>query len=288
MKKLKEHLYGTLLGNIIVLVVILSCVYGLIFLIRKYNNPFLDSTTPVSDSADTIKDNCNVAGINIHGTIMTYTPKHAENDTNFDYDITASEDIIYSINQANANPNIKSILVEIDSSGGYPVAGEEMANVIKNSEKPVIGLIRENGASAAYWAISGADKIFASKNSNVGSIGVTQSYLTNLKKNNKDGYEYQQLSVGKFKDAGSSDKPLTQEEKNLFVRDLNIIYQNFIEAVSVNRNIPIEKVKSFADGSTMLGEKAKELGMIDEIGGINEVENYLEKTIGEKPEICWE
>lgn len=234
------------------------------------------------------ENNCNVAGVNIHGTIMTYAPKHAEGDTEYDYDITTSEDIIYSINQANANPDVKSIVVEIDSNGGYPVAGEEMANAIKNSEKPVVGLIREMGASAAYWAISGADKIFASKNSNVGSIGVTQSYLTNLKKNNKDGYEYQQLSVGKFKDAGSSNKPLTQEEKKIFVRDLNIIYQNFMEVVSENRNISIEEVRKFADGSTVLGEKAKDLGMIDEIGGINEVENYLEGIIGEKPEICWE
>ena len=60
-----------------------------------------------------------------------------------------------------------------------------------------------------------------------------------------------------------------------------------MEDISQNRKIPIEKVKSFADGSTVLGEKQKELGLIDEIGGINEVETYLEETMGEKPEICW-
>jgi len=81
--------------------------------------------------------------------------------------------------------------------------------------------------------------------------------------------------VGKYKDSGSPDKALTSEEKDLFLRDVNIIYQNFIKAVSDNRKLPIEKVKSFADGSTVLGEKAKELGLIDEIGGINEVEKYL-------------
>lgn len=247
-----------------------------------------DSSDTTGDSTtDTTNENCTVTGINLHGTIMTYIPNHAENDSFFDYDATASEDVIWTIKKANENEKIKAILVEVDSPGGYPVAGEEISNAIKNSDKPVVGLIRQMGASAAYWAISSADKIFASKNSDVGSIGVTQSYLSNVKKNNKDGYTFEQLSAGKFKDSGSADKPLTTEERALFIRDINIVYENFMEDISQNRKIPIEKVKSFADGSTVLGIKAKELGLIDEIGGINEVEKYLEETIGEKPEICW-
>jgi protease-4 len=71
------------------------------------------------------------------------------------------------------------------------------------------------------------------------------------------------------------------------MRDVNIIYQNFIKDVAQNRNIPIDKVSSMADGATVLGLKGKELGLIDEIGGLPEVEQYLEKTTGEKPEICW-
>jgi protease-4 len=151
-----------------------------------------------------------------------------------------------------------------------------------------VGLIRETGASAAYWAISSADKIFASKNSDVGSIGVTMSYLSNVEKNKKDGYTFEQVSIGKYKDSGYPNKPLTSEEKALFLRDSNIIYENFVKAVSQNRKIPINKVKGFADGSTVLGEKAKSLSLINEIGGIDEVEKYLEEVIGEKPEICWQ
>lgn len=234
------------------------------------------------------EEDCNITGINIHGTIMTYIPEHAEGDTNFDYDTVASENILYSIKQANNNPDIKAIVVEIDSTGGYPVAGEEISKAIENSEKPILGFIRQSGASAAYWAVSGADRIWASQNSDIGSIGVTQSYLNNTEKNKIDGYTYEQLNAGKFKDTGSPDKALTKEEKNLLMRDVNIIYQNFMEAVSINRNIPLEEVKKIADGSLMLGEIAKELGLIDEIGGITEVENYLEEQLGEKPNICWE
>src|SRR3989344_4209675 len=150
-----------------------------------------DSTT------DTANENCSVTGINLHGTLLTYIPNHSDSDSFFDLDVTASEDVVWTIKQANEDEKIKAILVEVDSSGGYPVSGEEINNAIKNSDKPVVGLIRQTGASAAYWAISSADKIFASKNSDVGSIGVTQSYLSNVKKNNKDGYTFEQLSAGK-------------------------------------------------------------------------------------------
>jgi len=168
------------------------------------------------------------------------------------------------------------------------VAGEEIANAIKNSDKPVVAYIREMGASSAYWAISSASKIFASENSNVGDIGITSSYLSDAGKNAKDGLTYEQLSAGKFKDAGNTDKPLTAEERALFMRDVNIVYQNFIKDVAQNRNIPIDKVSSMADGATVLGLKGKELGLIDVIGGLPEVEQYLGKIINEKPDICWQ
>jgi protease-4 len=168
-----------------------------------------------------------------------------------------------------------------------PVAGEEIANAIKQSEKPVIAVIRQTGASAAYLAISSSDKIFASKNSDVGGIGVTSSYLSNTIKNQQDGYTYEQLTAGKYKDSGNPDKPLTVEEKKLFLRDINIVYENFIEAVSQNRNMPLEKVRALADGSTMLGEEAMKQGLIDEIGDMDEAQAYITKTIGEKSDICW-
>ncbi len=290
--KFKKWSEVNFLGYLIVSIVKVICIF-ILFILLYYLlfiiGPFKDeSSSSVSDS--TVNNNCNVAGINLHGSLVTYIPLHSENDSSsdFNYDTVSSENIVQAISQANDNENIKAIILEINSSGGSPVASEEIAEAVKNSGKPVVGLIRQIGASGAYWAVSTADKIFASKNSDIGSIGVTSSYLSNVRKNNKDGYTYEQLSAGKFKDSGSVDKPLTKEEKVLFMRDINIIYQNFIEAVSQNRNIPIEKVKNFSDGSTFLGEKAKEFGLIDEIGSLPEVESYIQETTGVKPEICWQ
>jgi len=246
--------------------------------------------TPIVATSGEYSDedyDCSVIGINLHGTLWTYIPPQNEDDIFTDNDIVASEDINYLIRQANEDDDIKAILIEADSHGGLPVAGEEVANALKNSTKPTVAVIRQSGLSAAYWAVSGADYIFASRNSDVGSIGVTSSYLANVGKNQKDGNDYVELSSGKYKDAGDPDRPLTEEERQLFLRDIKIVHQNFVADVASNRDIPLADIQKIADGSSVLGDRAKELRLIDDIGGIREAEKYLEGIIGEKPEVCW-
>ena len=165
-------------------------------------------------------------------------------------------------------------------------AAEEITSALKDAGKPTVAVIRDNGDSAAYQVASGCGQIFASIDSSVGSIGVTMSYLDNASKNQSDGLTYNQLSQGKFKDAGSSDKPLTDEERQLFMRDVNIMYDNFIKTIATNRHMSIDAVKNLADGSAMLGQAARDSGLIDQIGGVNEAKNYISKKIGKEAVIC--
>ena len=129
--------------------------------------------------------------------------------------------------------------------------------------------------------------MFASANSDVGSIGVTMSYVDASKQNQEQGLTYNQLSSGKFKDSGNPDKALTDEERQLMMRDLNIVYDNFVKAVAANRNLAVETVRVLADGSTMMGSMALENKLIDKIGGFTEATQYLKETIGAEPVICW-
>jgi len=231
---------------------------------------------------------CNTTGIELHGELLTYIPSSDLDDDGLPLgDQTASENIIFAIQEAENDIDVKAIILEIDSYGGYPVAGEEVANALKQASKPTVALIREGGASAAYMAATGADVIFASKNSDVGSIAVTASYLEYAKQNQQEGIAYISLSSGKFKDLGDPDRPLTWEERNLWMRDINILHQNFVNTVAENRNLEIVEVEKLADGSTMLGEMALENGLIGHIGGIIEVKEYLKEKIGEEVEICW-
>lgn len=249
-----------------------------------YNGLFAWDTTTYYDE----QESCNVLGVNLHGSIFTYVPTQGSSDDPEEYqaqygDAVGSEDVVAQLWDAEYDDQIKAVMIEVDSLGGYPVAGEEISNAVKELTKPVVAIIRQSGTSAAYWAISGADKIFASQNSDIGSIGVTSSYLENVNKDTK----YIQLSSGKFKDAGDPDKPLTEEEKELLLRDIKITHENFIKAIAENRKLSIESVRAMADGSSVMGDSAKTLGLIDEIGSWTAGEKYLEETIGEKPEICW-
>ena len=232
-----------------------------------------DEATSVEDSA------CNVSNIKLHGEIATYL-------VSSDEDTVSSESLVLAIQTAEKDDSVKAILLEIDSLGGYPVAGEEVANALKSAKKPTVAVIRQTGDSAAYWAATGTDRIFASSLSDVGGMGVTMSYLDNTKKNEKDGLTYNGLSAGKFKDTGNPDKILTEEEKQLLQRDIDILHEKFISEVANNRNLNVEKVRALADGSTMLGDAALANGLIDQIGGISEAREYLKGIIGEDATVC--
>ncbi|MFA6251447.1 MAG: S49 family peptidase [Candidatus Paceibacterota bacterium] len=251
-----------------------------------YDSVLYSSYQNISGGA--MQGDCNVLGINIRGDLYTYLVRDEDGYVTEDYlDATSSEEIIDSLENAKNDTNVKAVMFDVDSYGGAPVAGEEIAIAIKSTEKPTVAFIRQAGVSAAYWAISSADWILASKSSDVGSIGVTMSYLEKAKQNEDSGLKYIELSSGKYKDAGDPDRILSKEEKEVLLRDVLLTHENFIRAVSENRNIPLEKVASFADGSSVLGEQAKSLGLIDAVGGYEEARNYLSEKIGEEVEVCW-
>jgi len=201
---------------------------------------------------------------------------------------TSSGEVRSIIKKADEDDTVKYVVVEIDSPGGSPVAGLEIMNALKKSKKPVVVLGRGIMASAAYMGATGAQTIFASPFTEVGSIGVTASYLDNTAKNKKDGLTYVDLSVGKYKDTYNPDRPLTSDEKILIMRDVNLIHEGFIKTVAENRKLDIAKVRQLADGSTMLGEAAVKNGLIDRVGDMYDVESFLDEKIGKKADICWQ
>jgi len=270
----------------ILLFLLIGFVLYYVFVLRLERVTYYEPGEYDPETGELYADNsCNVIGINLHGEIFTYVPPENE-----DGDYASGELILSDLQEIEESPeyaDVKAVLIEIDSYGGSPVASEELANIIKDYKLPVIAMVREGATSGAYWIASATDRIFASKLSDIGSIGVTMSYLDDSKLNEKEGYTWNSLSTGKFKDAGNGQTPLTEEERAIFERDLNIIYEEFVKAVSVNRNLPIEKVRELADGSSMLGEMALENGLIDEIGSYDEVKEYLKTKYDFEPEICW-
>ena len=229
-------------------------------------------------------DTCNVAAFSIKGYLGTFMVKQPDDQ---EIDVSSSEDIVSGILLSENDPQTKAIMVLIDSSGGDGVAGEEIANALRSLTKPNIAVIRTMAASAAYWAATGADKIYASKMSDVGGIGITSSYLNQSLKDAKEGYKYVELTSAKYKDLGDPSRPLTTEERTIILADLEKMHDVFVKEVAQNRNLKVEDVVKIANGLTFVGLDALNYRLIDEIGDIVSATKYIEDQIGEKADICW-
>ena len=220
---------------------------------------------------------CNVAVLPIEGTILpfyglvdvplTITPEVVENF------MFAAED----------EATIQAVLIEVNSPGGTPVASQRIAERIRASSLPAVGLIGDVGASGGYMVAAATDYLIASAMSDVGSIGVSMSYLEESQKNEAEGLTYVQLTTGKFKDIGSPNRPITDEERELLQKDLDIVHEEFISLISRYRDMNFDAVEILADGSTMTGKRALENNLIDEVGGRAEATFALAAILGIDP-----
>ncbi|MFH1439099.1 MAG: signal peptide peptidase SppA [Candidatus Woesearchaeota archaeon] len=256
---------------IIVVAVISLLVIGALFL---FNN---------IDTGNAIKKG-NVALIKINGPIMV------EDGVSFiASDAIASTKIIEYIEKAKNDPSVRGIIFEINSPGGSAVASEEIGEAIKElrdeTNKITVAWIREVGASGGYWVASATEHIVANKMSITGSIGVIASYLEFSGLLEKYDVKYQRMVSGEHKDMGSPLKEMTEEEEALFQEQLDLIHNYFIEEVAKNRNLNKEQIQKVSDGSIILGAKAKELGLVDELGSKKEALEYIEKKLSIEAEL---
>ena len=218
----------------------------------------------------------NVAMIKVEGPIMV------SSDSPFS-EQASSSDIIGFIEDADNNPAIKAIIIDVNSPGGSAVASDEIASAIRKANKTTVSVIREVGASGGYWVASAADHVIANRMSVTGSIGVLGSYLEFSGFLDRYNVTYQRLVSGKYKDIGTPLKELTGEERSLIQDVLDEIHEDFILAVSENRNLNPEDVRKIADGMLFTGKRAKDLGLVDELGGIEEAKLYLNRTLNITP-----
>jgi protease IV len=218
----------------------------------------------------------NVAIIDISGPIVSQSVNL------FMQDVTSADDIRKLIRKADRNEKIKAIVFEINSPGGSAVASDEIAIEIKKINKTTVGWIREIGTSGAYWIASSTDHIVANRMSITGSIGVIASYLGFSGFLEGHNVTYERLVSGEFKDMGSPFKDLTPEERMLFEKSLNDIHDDFVGEVAENRNLNKKDVQKIATGAFYLGARAKDMGLVDELGSRDEVKSYVEKRIGEE------
>ncbi|MDO8643122.1 MAG: signal peptide peptidase SppA [Candidatus Woesearchaeota archaeon] len=217
----------------------------------------------------------NVAIIPIEGPIVT-TPS-----TGLGQRESVSDDVIGLIEKAQKDVSIKAIVFSINSPGGSPVASDEIATAIRqtNANKTTVALIRDLGASGAFWIATATNHVVANPASFTGSIGVIGSYLEFGNFLDDHNVTYRRLTAGKYKDMGSPFKTMTAEEQQLFQQSLDELHTLFINAVAENRKLSPETVRTLATGQFYTGIQAKKYGLVDDLGGIQEVRAYLKQQL---------
>jgi len=189
----------------------------------------------------------------------------------------SSDSVIDSLAEAESNPNVKAVILSINSPGGTVVASKEIAEYVLSMNKTVVAWIRDMGASGAYLIASASDYIVSDEFSMIGSIGAKMSYLSFNGTMQKYGINYNEISSGSLKEIGSPYKDLSPEEYSILSALVNDSFNYFLEFVAVNRNLSLESIDIIKDGRILSGSQAYNLSLVDELGSKNEIINYLER-----------
>ncbi len=186
---------------------------------------------------------------------------------------------IDEIHNAKSNDSYKAVLIVINSPGGSANASERLYIAIKNlnKTKPVVALIDDIGASGAYYAAVGADKIVAYPTSVVGSIGVLFETVNVSGLSEKLGISSFVVKSGKVKDAGNPLRKPTKADIAMLQDVVNGIYEQFLSDVAKSRHIKEDVLRKYADGRVFYAKKALKIGLIDAVGTKATAENIIKK-----------
>lgn len=186
--------------------------------------------------------------------------------------IISADDVVDELDRFRKNDSIKAVVLRIESPGGSVAASQEILEAAKklSNKKPVIASMGSVAASGGYYIACGATKILANAGTVTGSIGVRMEHVMLGELFKWAKIQHQVLKSGKFKDLGSIDRPMTEEEKKILQDMLDDIHAQFKEEVSRSRNLEMAVVDEFADGRVFTGRQALERKLVDEIGGLSE------------------
>jgi signal peptide peptidase SppA len=181
----------------------------------------------------------------------------------------STDKISQQLKQALSDPNVGSILLDIDSPGGSIFGVAELADEIYSArgEKRITAMANSFAASAAYWIATAADEFIVTPSGQVGSIGVFMTHIDESKSLEQEGKKITMISAGKYKTEGSPSEPLTDEARAAMQDKVDTYYSMFVKAVAKNRGVSVSDVRNgFGEGRMLAAAEALKLGMVDRVG----------------------
>ena len=193
--------------------------------------------------------------------------------------IMDADKIVKEIEAAQKDNKIKGVLLNVNSPGGAVPPSIEIAYAIKalQAKKPVIAYASGIMASGSYYSSIYAKKIIANPGSIIGSIGVIMESANVEELMDKIGIKTQIVKQGTYKEAGTPTRKWTQEEREELETLTKDTYDLFVKDVATARGLKIEDAKSYADAHIFSSKRAKEVGLIDEIGVKSQAKTILIK-----------
>ena len=185
-------------------------------------------------------------------------------------DGVVSKDLIEEILKIQKDSLIKAVVFRVNSPGGSAYASEQIWKAMSElkSKKPVVVSMGDYAASGGYYISCCADKIVAAPNTITGSIGIFGMFFIMDELSRKIGLSYDVVKTNDLSDLGNTTRPMTATEKMKIQAYVNRGYDLFVKRCADGRKMKNEDIRNIAEGRVWTGAKAKEIGLVDEIGGL--------------------
>ena len=183
-----------------------------------------------------------------------------------------SDKIIKLLKKYERDDEVKAIVIRVDSPGGSVAPSQEIHDAVKRikTRKKVVVSMGALAASGGYYISAPADKIYAEPGTLTGSIGVIFMHFNVRGLLDWARIEETTLKSGKYKDTLSPFRPLRESDREEIQGISDDVYAQFIDAVAQGRGLPEARVREIAEGRVYTGRRAKELKLVDELGGLDD------------------
>ncbi|MDO9337725.1 MAG: signal peptide peptidase SppA [Caulobacter sp.] len=228
-----------------------------------------------------------IAVIGAEGAIMTGT---SGGGSPFGGDTTVwSDDVAKAIYDAAEDKTVKAIVFRVSSPGGSDTASEQILAAVKAARaagKPVVVSMGTYAASGGYWISSQADSIVAQPTTLTGSIGVYGGKFVLGDALGRFGVDVRETSVGgDYAGAFGTQAGFDPGQKAAFGGWMDTIYEGFVKRVAEGRKMPAEKVRELAKGRVWTGAQARQLGLVDRLGGFYDAVDEAKRLAGIKGDV---
>ena len=197
---------------------------------------------------------------------------------------TTADDIVEQIEAADEDEAVEALIVELNTPGGEVLPSDDIRRAAAAFDGPTVAYATDTCASGGYWIASGCDELWARDASLVGSIGVVGSRPNAAGLADKLGISYEQFTAGEYKDAGIPLREIEDDEREYLQGIIDGYYEQFVETVSDGRDMDPEAIRD-TEARVYLGSDAVEIGLVDELGTADDVEERLAERLDTAPSI---